>query len=362
MDQMAKTPAEPPLEPEADDSLTGDEAARLSKLVGWSKTTAKTAQDRAQATLDSHRHRAPVDLGLRILERDREAAGSVVGSAIAFRLFLFFVPMLLFLVGLAGFVSRWVGRDEIEDAGITGNLAGQINDALSQPNSTRWIATAAGLFGMISAGRTLSKALAAASCLSWNLPVRTKASARAVGATVGLVIGIALVATIVSRIRQELGVGVAGVSFLAAFGIYVVAWLLLLVLLPRGTSDPASLLPGAVLLAATLAGMQAVSQLYLPDRFNRASEIYGAVGVAIVTLGWFFIMGRVTVLGLTLNAVVYERFGSISGFVWSLPILRAAPRRWPRFRRFFQLPEDESIEPTADGSGSSGEAGGSLAG
>ena len=43
--------------------------------------------------------------------------------------------------------------------------------------------------------------------------------------------------------------------------------------------------------------MQAVSQLYLPDRFNKASEVYGAVGVAIVTLGWFFIIGRVIVLG-----------------------------------------------------------------
>lgn len=43
-----------------------------------------------------------MDLALRWYERDREAAGTVVGSALAFRLFLFFIPLLLFVVGLTG--------------------------------------------------------------------------------------------------------------------------------------------------------------------------------------------------------------------------------------------------------------------
>ena len=38
-----------------------------------------------------------------------------------------------------------------------------MNDALTQPNSTRWIATLAGLFGMLMAGRSLTKVMAAAS-------------------------------------------------------------------------------------------------------------------------------------------------------------------------------------------------------
>ena len=59
-------------------------------------------------------------------------------------------------------------------------------------------------------------------------------------------------------------------------------------LLPRATTDPSALLPGARLVGLTLVGMQAVSQLYLPDRLSRASELYGAIGTTIVTLGWFF--------------------------------------------------------------------------
>ena len=190
---------------------------------------------------------------------------------------------------------------------------------------------------MLTTGRTLSKVMTVASCLSWRLPPRAKASVRSIGAMVGLITGIGVVSTLVNKIRHDLGVGVATISFLAAFAIYLVAWLLVMMLLPRATPDPGALLPGALLTALTLTGVQAVSQLFLPGRLSQASELYGAVGLAVVTLGWFFIMGRAIVLAMTLNAVVHERFGSISTFVFGLPVLRALPRRWAWFRRIFQL-------------------------
>ena len=95
--------------------------------------------------------------------------------------------------------------------------------------------------------------------------------------------------------------------------------------------------PVAALVGATFAGMQALSQLYLPDRCDRASELYGAIGVTIVTLGWFFIAGRVIVLAMAVNAVFHERFGSISQIVFALPVLRILPRRSAWIRRFFDL-------------------------
>jgi uncharacterized BrkB/YihY/UPF0761 family membrane protein len=88
--------------------------------------------------------------------------------------------------------------------------------------------------------------------------------------------------------------------------------------------------------------MQAVSQFYLPGQIGRASELYGAVGATIVTLGWFFILGRVIVIALALNAVVHERLGSISQFVFSLPVLRILPRRSAWIRRFFGLDEERT--------------------
>jgi uncharacterized BrkB/YihY/UPF0761 family membrane protein len=322
-----------PAEAPADEVTASTQRA----IVAWSKARASAGQTKASTLLDKHRHRPLVDVALRFYHRDREAAGTLVGSALAFRLFLFFVPFLLFVVGLTGFLSSQIGSNDVEGAGLAGGIAQQINTALTQPNSTRWIATIVGLVGMFSTGRALSKVLAAASCLSWHLPVRAKASVRAVGGTVGLVVGIGIVAAIVNKIRHDLGIGAAGISFLAAFAIYLVAWTLLSLLLPRATPDPGVLLPGAALVALTLAGLQAVSQLYLPDRLSRASQLYGAMGTVIVTLGWFFIVARAIVLSMSLNAVLFERFGSISTFVFELPVLRILPRRWAWFRRFFQL-------------------------
>jgi uncharacterized BrkB/YihY/UPF0761 family membrane protein len=283
-----------------------------------------------------------VDVGLRIYRRDREITGTVAGSAIAFRLFLFFVPLLLFVVGLAGFVSHLVDADDVnDDAGLSGSLAAQIEVALSQPTQTRWVAVGIGLFGILTAGYSLSKVMVAASAFGWQLPERPKAAPKIVGALVGLITGVGLIALIINRIRADRGVGVASVSFIAAFIIYLVAWLAVSMLLPRGTRDPGALLPGATIVALTLTGMQAVSQLYIPDRLSRASQLYGTFGATIVTLGWFFILGRAIVLGIVCNAVIHERFGSITNFVFSWPIVRLL-RRSKLVRTVFDLEEPDT--------------------
>jgi uncharacterized BrkB/YihY/UPF0761 family membrane protein len=310
-------------------------------LVPRRRTWLTGEQERFGRIFAKHEHRPMIDVALRIYRRDRESAGTVVSSAVAFRLFLFFVPLLLFLVGLLGFIAPWVDAEEVqEEARITGSLAVQIDSALSQSDSSRWVATILGLFGMASAGRSLSKVLVSASCLAWRLPVRANPSMRIVGGIVGLVAGIGLVALIVNRIRADLGLAVAGFSFLATIVVYGLAWLTLSMMLPRATNDPGALLPGAILVGLTIAGMQSGSQLYLPNRLGRASELYGAIGVTVVTLGWFFILGRAMILAMALNAVIHERFGTISQAVFSLPVLRILPRKSPWIRRFFDLDTD----------------------
>jgi uncharacterized BrkB/YihY/UPF0761 family membrane protein len=172
------------------------------------------------------------------------------------------------------------------------------------------------------------------------MPIKTKASMRVIGMMIGLLVGVGLMAMLANLVRHRVGIGVAGLSFLPAVGVYAVVWMLLLGLLPRPTSDPGPLVPGAVVMAVTLASLQAFSQLYLPGRIASASELYGGIGLAIVTLGWFFIIGRAVVVAMTINAVVYDRFGSISRVVFALPLIRYVPRRWRWFRQRFELEEE----------------------
>ena len=288
--------------------------------------------------VDDRRDDPVLGFGLRLFERDRDDAGSLVGSAIAFRLFLFFVPFLLFVVGVAGFAGSEVDATTVnENTGLSGEVADQVRAALRQSGRTRWIAVSLGLLGVVTAGRALSKALIAASSRSWRIPVVTRAPIRLVGSLAGLITSMGLIAIVVGRIRNAWGLGAGSISFLAAFIWYAAAWFLISLLLPRATRDPSVLVPGALVVALTITGMQAVSQFYLPNRFENASELYGTIGATIVTLGWFFILGRGISLAFSVDAEACASYGSLSHFIFSLPGLRSVARRSARIRRLFDL-------------------------
>jgi uncharacterized BrkB/YihY/UPF0761 family membrane protein len=292
------------------------------------------------------------------LQRDTESGGSMMGSAVAFRLFMFFVPLLLLVVGLAGLAGSHVDPDQLgRTASVSGGLGDQMRSAFEQSGRAAWTIAALGLVGVVTTGRSLSRVLLAASSNAWRIPIERKAPFRIVGAVAGLAFGMGLVAILVNRTRVDLGVAAAGLSLVPAFAIYGVAWLIISLLLPRGTEDPGAALPGALLMAAVLTAMHAVSELYLPDQFSRASELYGSIGATIVTLGWFFIVGRSIVIALELNPVIYERYGSVSTFVFSLPVLRLLPRRSERLRRFFDLNQASDSDGVASVDDDAGLAG-----
>ena len=165
---------------------------------------------------------------------------------------------------------------------------------------------------------------------------------RSAAAVAGVIVGMALAAVLINKVRLHYGVAAAGVAFVPAALLFSLGWLLVLILLPRRTEDPGTVLPGAVVMGVVLAILQAVSELYLPDRFHRASQLYGAIGTTLVILAWFFILGRVCVLSIELNAAIFRTYGSISRLVFSLPVVRLVPRHSPKLRRYFDLdgPDD----------------------
>ena len=295
---------------------------------------------RAQRWLAKYQGVPGVDVVLGIFRRDRQAAGPVMSSALAFRLFLFFLPLLLLTIGVAGFASEVVDARSVDrTAGISGGLAEQVTAAFHQPGLTRLVAVLLGLWGVLVAGRSLSRVLYAASTAAWGLPSGGRARLRAVGAVAGLVCTIGVIAIVIGRIKESFGIGPASASYLPALLIYTIAWLGVLMFLPRATEDPGALLPGCLLVALTLTVMHAVSELYLPDRLDHASRLYGTFGITVVTLGWFFILGRAIIIAMELNAAIYDRYGGISQAAFSLPVLRILARRSPRVRRFFDLTE-----------------------
>ena len=76
---------------------------------------------------------------------------------------------------------------------------------------------------------------------------------------------------------------------------------------------------------------------YLPHKIASASEVMGTLGITVASLSYLFIIGRTMAATLVINAVLFERLGSISELVFALPVLRRVPVRFPSVGRFFDL-------------------------
>jgi uncharacterized BrkB/YihY/UPF0761 family membrane protein len=279
------------------------------RLLATRKQQAQEQVEKAQTWLERNRPKRPLlDLALRCYERDRDSDAAVVGAAVALRVFLFFVPLTLILVGVAGFVGDHLSKQDAADQiGVTGGLANQIDAALKQGQTARWVALITRVFGAIA----------------------------------GIIGAIGLLSIITNRVRKHWGFTLGVTVLLACAAAYAVAWFLVSWFLPRARSDPSALLPGAILTGLAIAGLQGFTQFYASDQLSHASQLYGGIGVAVVTLGWFFFIGRIFVASFVVNACTFERFGSLSEFVFGLPGLRRIPVRWPRIAHFFGLQLDD---------------------
>ncbi|MGI9602494.1 MAG: hypothetical protein ACR2QE_11455 [Acidimicrobiales bacterium] len=322
---------------------TAEAVEQPSWLDRWQKLLARR--------LGELQRRVPVvDTCMRVFERDRDAAGTLLGSALALRLFLFFVPLVLLTVGIFGVIGDRVDIASLsESIEVEGSAAQELDAAFDQDPVSAWLAVLAGVVGIAWTGRSLTRALVLSSALSWRLGGKHKTPLRVVGVVVGLTIGMALIWVIANFIRQRLGIAAASLSFVAIVAVYAVLWPVLFLALPRNTRDPGATLPGAFLIALLLAGMQAFSQLFLPDVIDDATSIYGFAAASVTILGWFFVLGRGLAGAFALNAVVYEQHGSLSGFVFALPVLRLIPQRWAAFARFFDLQPGESRSDRPEG-------------
>ncbi len=325
---------------------SGSLTTRITAARRWSADATEAA---GEWTEHRRKHWAPLDLAITYYERDREALASVLGSAVALRMYLFFIPALAMVIGLAIIV---VGKDQLDSmistASVTGTMAKDISSAASSSNSTGFALFVVGLWLTLWAGWSLSKVLAACAGRAWRLdPKGSRASAAAVGALTAMVLLMFGCTLILNRLRERHGVAADTTSWLLTVVLFTAGWFAVTRFLPRETPDPGALLPGAAVLGVALTALQWFMQFYLPHELNQASKLAGQLGTSMAALGYLFLVGRLMAVSFIVDAVVFERLGSLSRLLFGLPVVRAIPRRYPVVARFFDLPHaagDRSIE------------------
>ena len=291
-------PPEPtPLELDVAPTITG-------RIARW---TAKARVLRSQVEAARSRHRS-VDLAFDLVERDSTIGGGMLGGALAYRLFVFLLPLSLFFVAGLGIYADTTDQSPSEVAsssGLTGLIATQVASAASSP--ARWAIFIVTLPVLVYAAGMLYRAIAIVHAIAWHGSGRAvRLTSKGFGVFGGVIVAALACTVIAGRIRRSDQVG--GVTALLVYAIVLGgAWLALARLLPHRDAGWKALVPGAGLVAVGMLFVNAFN-VYVTSRLvEERADTYGALGIATALLFSLYIVGRVIVGSAVLNATLDAR-------------------------------------------------------
>ena len=255
---------------------------------------------------------AIIDVAFRSYEQDARVAGGILAGAVAFRVFLFVVPFVFFIVAAAGFVAEALGRsapEMLDEAGISGLLAGTITDIGNQSLWTRLTLLGVSGFALLSGTRSFIKVLVVVHQLVWLLP-RTKRrnQARLVGGTLLAVLASLVLVQVLSVLEDYSFVAwVVGTALYMAVpaGLWLFAsWKVFPH--PDG-AQWRDFLPGAIMVGVGVEALHIFTVVWISRSFESKSEAFGAIGGSLSILLWSYVIGRIMAAAPVLNAAAWRR-------------------------------------------------------
>jgi uncharacterized BrkB/YihY/UPF0761 family membrane protein len=251
-----------------------------------------------------------VEAGFQAFDREFVHGGGLLAGGLAYRLFLWLLPIGLVGAVLLGF---WLDASDesVEGAakefGIGAAAVASAYDAVETSQSNRVFLLILGLLLLAWFSLGFVRALQVSYALAWGVPPpKVRKPLWAVVIFNGLVISLSMASAALAWLRAELGwFGILGVAFTFAFqatiGV-VVMWLL-----PRRAERWQELVPGAVLIAFGSQLVNVAVVFYFAPKIGRSSELYGTLGTASVLLIWLYVLARLITSGAFLNATLWER-------------------------------------------------------
>lgn len=288
-----------------------------------------------------------VDLLGDLRDRDRVAFASVLGSAVALRLFLFTAPAMILITCLVGVLRlRSLLEEHLTETMSVGEVAAAVTGAKGW--GAVWLILS-GVVLTLAAGRSLSLVLASSSQLAWRLPGPVRRRITTILAATAVLTAVITASSVLGALRDASGPAITFLTWVAVAAVGGYAWFLVSLTLPRGVRDPGALLPGSILFGVGFAALQAVMHVYVPNQIARTTDTLGALAGTIAVLGNLFAIGRLATSSFVLNAVVHERYGSITEVIFGLPVVRHVPARFPSIARYFGLRPDTDTDIDTDG-------------
>ena len=245
-----------------------------------------------------------------VIETERDLGGGLIAGGVAFRIFLWLVPLGLVVAALLSF---WVEHDEdgLEEAtrefGIGAAAAETAAEALESSDRNAGLVLAFGLVTLAWFSLGAVRALILAHALAWQLkPPRIRRPFRVIATFNGLFVGYTAVSVGLAWLREQLGtISILGTALTLAASTGVV--LTAMSLLPRRATSVRELLPGALLVAVGAQLIQIAVLFYFAPRLGRSEETYGALGTAATLLVWLYVISRLFTGAAFLNSTLWLR-------------------------------------------------------
>jgi len=289
----------------------GSRTARISGTATRVRTRVEDTASKATATATAARRRYQhVETAFQTYERDKRAVGNVLAGAVAFRLFMYLLPLALAVITLLGIIAGFDPKEParlVHNSGLGKTVVDSVATATAASKKSLWVLVPLSLYALYSGGSGVIKVVYAIHAVAWGQPVtKARRAASAAFALFGVAVAILAVLAVLQWIHKQsggLGLGAA----LATTVVYVAAWLLASRHLPHGDAPWRALLPGAVLVGVGFEALHLVGEFYLGKQISSASETYGALGTAAAIIAWLYLFSRLLVGSAMLNATMWER-------------------------------------------------------
>jgi uncharacterized BrkB/YihY/UPF0761 family membrane protein len=271
-------------------------------------------EDRIESTRvrleDARPNSRVIDTVFRAFERDVATGGGVLSAAVAFRIFLFLVPFVFFLVVAFGYTSEATNGSATglsRSMGIGGLIAKSVKGAADLSGGQRLTALFVSAFALFLGSRAAVKVLRITHGLIWRVPIpKLRSPTRAAGIFTGFIVIALLTSALVGWLRsQSLLLGIFGVVVWLAvpFGL----WLLVSLYLPRADCPWWALLPGAAVCAIGAELLHVATIYWFSYEIQKKSDTYGAIGVSLALLLWAYLLGRIITASAAVNAAFWYR-------------------------------------------------------
>jgi uncharacterized BrkB/YihY/UPF0761 family membrane protein len=290
----------------------------LSELTNRSVGDRRSDRLRARAVAFAERATSsgpmqPVaEIGWLALRRDASVGGTVLAGALAYRIFIWLLPLVLVVVLGLGLLagSPADAAALLADAGVTGFLATSVSTAATDTRGWALVTgLVIGLVVLLYQSYALLRAVRAVTALAWRLPVRPPAGPlRATLLFLAWMLGFVVTASSITALRANLEQPLELLATLASYVVLPGFWVALSwFLLPHATVHWTNLIPGALVVGTAMTLISLFNALFLFPWLSRQEETYGVLGIAAGLLFSFFLVGRAIELAAALNAVLNEQ-------------------------------------------------------